>query len=238
MKRKDMKAQINVLLIYGTRPEAIKLAPLILKMKEKKLFKIKICLTAQHRKLVDQVNKYFNIKPDFDLNLMTKNQSLEAITSKILLSVSKIIRSTKPDLIIVHGDTTTTFASALSAFYNNIPVAHVEAGLRTHNKNSPFPEEFNRYTTSYISRWHFAPTNESRKNLLDERVPYKNILVTGNTVVDSVKLCITKIKSNQALSTKIEKNLIKLFPDLLCQKKYVLITCHRRENFGANFKKY
>ena len=237
MTEKDMKTQIRVLLIYGTRPEAIKLAPLIIKMKEKNIFKINICLTAQHRKLVDQVNKYFDIKPDFDLNLMTKNQSLETITSKILISVTKVIKTTKPDLVIVHGDTTTTFASALSAFYNNIPVAHVEAGLRTHNKNSPFPEEFNRFSTSYISKWHFAPTIESKKNLLDERVPNKNILVTGNTIVDSVKLCVDKIKTNQFLLKKIEKNLINLFPEFSSQKRYILITCHRRENFGSNFKK-
>ena len=225
-----------ILIVFGTRPEAIKLIPIIKKLKNQKKYKILICLTAQHRELVDQIIDYFKIKVDIDLNLMTKNQSLEGITSRILTSMSKIFLTYKPNLVIVHGDTTTTFATSLSAFYNNIPVAHIEAGLRTFNKFSPFPEEFNRLITSYLTTWHFAPTTISKNNLLNENINEKNILVTGNTIVDAVNLCIEKIE-NETITKKIIINkLLDVFPKFLSTQKYVLITCHRRENFGINFE--
>ncbi|MDA9171674.1 UDP-N-acetylglucosamine 2-epimerase (non-hydrolyzing), partial [Alphaproteobacteria bacterium] len=220
-----------------TRPEAIKLAPIINKLYNEKKYKVLICLTAQHRELVDQVINYFNIKIDFDLNLMTNNQSLEDITAKILVSMSKIYKEYNPNLVIVHGDTTTTFATSLSAFYNNIPIAHIEAGLRTFNKFSPFPEEFNRFTTSYLATWHFAPTEISKYNLMQENINRENIIVTGNTVVDAVNLCIKKVQNDAGLNLDIEKKLIGIFPEFLSTKKYILITCHRRENFGINFQK-
>jgi len=225
-----------ILIVFGTRPEAIKLVPIIKKLKNQKKYKILVCLTAQHRELVDQVIDYFKIKIDLDLNLMTENQRLEGITSKILTSMSKIFHDYKPNLVIVHGDTTTTFATSLSAFYNNIPVAHIEAGLRTYNKFSPFPEEFNRFITSYLTTWHFAPTKISKTNLVNENINEKNILVTGNTIVDAVNLCIEKIENDTITKKIIVNELLNVFPKFLSAQKYVLITCHRRENFGVNFK--
>ena len=226
-----------ILIVFGTRPEAIKLAPIIKQFKSRKHYRTLICLTAQHRELVDQVISYFDIKVDIDLNLMTKNQSLEVITAKVLTSMSKIYSNYKPSLVVVHGDTTTTFATSLSAFYNNIPIAHIEAGLRTFNKLSPFPEEFNRLTTSYLSTWHFAPTAISKNNLLKENINEKSILITGNTIVDAVNLCIAKIESEKKTKKIIIEELLNVFPQFLSTQKYILITCHRRENFGKNFKK-
>ena len=225
-----------ILIVFGTRPEAIKLAPVIKRLESQNKYKVLICLTAQHRELVDQVINYFNIKVDIDLNLMTKNQSLEVITAKILTSMSRIYYKYQPSLVVVHGDTTTTFATSLSAFYNKIPIAHIESGLRTFNKLSPFPEEFNRLITSYLSTWHFAPTKISKSNLLRENINEKNILVTGNTIVDAVNLCVEKIEREQKTKNFIVNELLSVFPKFLSTQKYVLITCHRRENFGDNFK--
>lgn len=234
--RKNPK-KTKILITYGTRPEAIKLAPLIIKLIESKDFLIKICLTAQHRDLVDQVNKYFNLNPDYDLNVMTFNQPLDKLTSKIILSIGKVLDDFLPDLVILHGDTTTTFATALACFYKKITTAHVEAGLRTNDKFSPFPEEFNRYSTSYLSKWHFAPTKKSKLNLINEKISSSNILVTGNTIVDAVNMNIRLINNDENLRANIERNISKEFNEFLTKKKFIVITCHRRENSGKNFKK-
>lgn len=235
MKKKSYKTKI--LITYGTRPEAIKLAPLIIKLIQSKKFLIKICLTAQHRHLVDQVNQYFKLIPDYDLNIMTFDQTLDDLTSKIILSFGEVLDDFKPSLVILHGDTTTTFASALACFYRKIEIAHVEAGLRTNDKFSPFPEEFNRFCTSYLSKWHFAPTKQSKQNLINEKVPSTNIIVTGNTIVDAVNMNIKIIKNDKNLKTKLEQNISKDFTGFLTPKKFIVITCHRRENSGKNFDK-
>ena len=235
MKKKSYKTKI--LITYGTRPEAIKLAPLIIKLIQSKKFLIKICLTAQHRHLVDQVNQHFKLIPDYDLNIMTFDQTLDNLTSKIILSFGEVLDNFRPSLVILHGDTTTTFASALACFYRKIEIAHVEAGLRTNDKFSPFPEEFNRFCTSYLSKWHFAPTKQSKQNLINEKVPSTNIIVTGNTIVDAVNMNIKIIKNDKSLKTKLEQNISKDFTGFLTPKKFIVITCHRRENSGKNFDK-
>ena len=235
MKKKSYKTKI--LITYGTRPEAIKLAPLIIKLIQSKKFLIKICLTAQHRHLVDQVNQHFKLIPDYDLNIMTFDQTLDNLTSKIILSFGEVLDNFRPSLVILHGDTTTTFASALACFYRKIEIAHVEAGLRTNDKFSPFPEEFNGFCTSYLSKWHFAPTKQSKQNLINEKVPSTNIIVTGNTIVDAVNMNIKIIKNDKSLKTKLEQNISKDFTGFLTPKKFIVITCHRRENSGKNFDK-
>ncbi len=220
----------KILVIFGTRPEAIKLSPLILKLREKKKkFRVKVCVTAQHREMLDQVTSLFRIKPDYDLNLMRDNQNLEGITGRVISSVSSVLGKEKPDFVLVQGDTTTTFASALAAFYKKIPVAHVEAGLRTNDIYQPFPEEINRRLTSSIASLHFPPTKESRDNLINEGISPKKIYVTGNTVIDA--LLYTK---------EIIKKRVKKVPEELkgidFDKRIILVTGHRRENFGQGFK--
>lgn len=209
-------------MIFGTRPEAIKMAPLYKKMKEEGI-DVKIIATAQHREMLDQVLELFEIKPDYDLNIMKKNQSLPELTSRLLISIDEILKIEKFDYVLVQGDTTSTFVGSLTAFYNKIPVGHVEAGLRTNNIYDPFPEEMNRRLTGKIAQHHFASTQKAKENLLKENVEEKNIIVTGNTVIDAL-LWVKKNKQKDIEEIK-EKYNIK-------DKKYILVTMHRRENWG------
>lgn len=227
----------KVLLVFGTRPEAIKMAPLVLKLKKRPEFQTIVCVTAQHREMLDQVLNIFDIKPDYDLNIMQKKQDLYDITSKVLLGMRDVLNATKPDIVLVHGDTTTSMAAALAAFYQQIPVGHVEAGLRTNNIYSPWPEEMNRQITGRIARIHFAPTELSRQNLLKENIDNQYIKVTGNTVIDALHIVVNKIKSDKSLDKKIEKSIYDNGYDVkrLHNRKLVLITGHRRENFGDGF---
>lgn len=217
----------NFLIVFGTRPEALKMIPLIQKLKNESVFQIKVCVTAQHRDMLDQVLDTFNIAPDFDLDLMSKNQTLSNLTSKILTGINTVLDSYKPDLVFVHGDTTTTFAISLACFYKKINIAHVEAGLRTNNLYSPWPEEFNRQITSKISAFHFSPTEKSKENLINENIPKKNIIVTGNTIIDTLYLALDIIKQKRLHIVYKENFMFDL------AKKTVLITAHRRENFGS-----
>ena len=214
----------KLLFIFGTRPEAIKMAPLINRLKTNPKFNTKVLVTAQHRKMLDQVLNLFEIEPEWDLDLMAPDQDLTDITSKILIGCRPILKEFKPDLVLVHGDTTTTLAASLAAFYERIDVAHVEAGLRTYDLFSPYPEELNRQVCTKISKFHFTPTSLSKENLLKEGIPEKNILVTGNTGIDSLFDAL-KINENANLNDLNIKN-----------SKYVLITGHRRENFGKGFE--
>lgn len=227
----------KVLLVFGTRPEAIKMAPLVLKLKQHPDFQTIVCVTAQHREMLDQVLDIFNIKPDFDLNIMQKGQDLYDITSRVLLGIRDVLNETKPDIVLVHGDTTTSMSAALAAFYQHIPVGHVEAGLRTNNIYSPWPEEMNRQITGRIARIHFAPTELSRQNLLKENIDDQHIKVTGNTVIDALQIIVEKIKSNKNLEQKIEESINDNGYDVqrLKNRRLVLITGHRRENFGDGF---
>ncbi len=230
---------MKILTVFGTRPEAIKMAPLVKKFeKNKSIFEAKVCVTAQHREMLDQVLDIFEIKPDYDLNIMKDNQDLYDITSKILIKIKDVLNDFKPDLVLVHGDTTTTFAAALASFYQKIEVGHVEAGLRTSNIYSPFPEEANRKLTSVLARYNFAPTNTARDNLLKEGIKEKNIIVTGNTVIDTLFLALNKIESNDNLKSEILSNIESNINDSkfnIQHSKFILITGHRRENFGEGF---
>ncbi len=222
---------LKTIIIIGTRPEAIKMALLAKELNKRKGIKNYLCVSGQHRSMLDQVLDFFAIKPDFDLNIMQENQQLNDITGKIIIEVSKIYDQINPDLILVHGDTNTCFAAALAAYYKKIPVAHVEAGMRTGNINVPFPEEANRVLTGRISNFHFAPTSLNVKNLIAEGVKRDCIIKTGNTVIDSLIYTSKKIKifSDQVTDQK----LIKAVSDI---KKIILVTGHRRENFGGGFK--
>lgn len=215
--------KIKVITIFGTRPEAIKMAPLVKELESREEIDSKICVTAQHREMLDQVLDLFSIKPDFDLNIMKNKQTLTSITTGVLEGLKDIFEQEKPDLILVHGDTTTTFAGALAAFYQKIKVGHVEAGLRTYNKYFPFPEEMNRKLTGAIADLHFAPTYISKENLLKEGVDEKNIFITGNTVIDAMKFTVeNEYKFNNEKLNHIDyKN-----------KKVIMVTAHRRENWG------
>jgi len=227
----------KIIIVFGTRPEAIKMSPLVHALKlEPDMFEIKVCVTSQHRQMLDQVLSMFNIQPDFDLNLMKENQNLSNLTSLILSEIKKIFDNYLPDLVLVHGDTTTTLATSMAAFYASIPVGHVEAGLRTHDLKSPFPEEFNRQITSKISKWHFAPTNLSQKNLLSEGVNKSLITVTGNTVVDALYWILNKIEKNQERKKNIEIFLNNNLSFDWKRKNFILVTAHRRENFGKGFE--
>jgi UDP-N-acetylglucosamine 2-epimerase (non-hydrolysing) len=225
----------KILLIFGTRPEAIKMAPLVKEFQNNSVFKTKICVTGQHREMLDQVLELFEITPDYDLNVMKPNQDLFDITSNIMLKMRDVLKEYLPDLVFVHGDTTTTFIATLSAFYEKINVVHIEAGLRTGNLYSPWPEEANRKLTGVLAKWHFAPTENSKKNLLLENISSDNILVTGNTVIDALFLALKKIKSSKVLQKNIEKLLLKNNFTLDINKKMILVTGHRRENFGEGF---
>jgi len=222
----------NVLIVIGTRPEAIKMAPIIHVLREKQNFKTIVCATGQHRQMLDQVLNIFKITPNFDLNIMTTNQSLSDITCAVLKKVTKIVEKTSPDIVLVQGDTTTTMATCLAAYYHKITVGHVEAGLRTGNIYSPWPEEINRKIATAIATYHFAPTDRARKNLIDEHVPAEKIFVTGNTVVDALQYVTKKINSD----TRLRTQLLSQFSYIDPHKKLILVTGHRRENFGDGFK--
>jgi UDP-N-acetylglucosamine 2-epimerase (non-hydrolysing) len=217
------------LIIFGTRPEAIKMAPLVKEFQKVSLFETRVCVTAQHREMLDQVLEFFEIIPDYDLDLMKFNQNLYSLTSDIILGLKPILEEFQPDYVYVHGDTTTTFAASIAAFYVGSKICHVEAGLRTYNKLSPFPEEINRQVTSRIADFHFAPTLESKNNLLLENVSEKNILITGNTVIDALLQSSAKVD----LIENVEIDNLKKIIDF--SKKIVLVTGHRRENHGQGF---
>lgn len=230
----------RVMLVFGTRPEAIKMAPLVRCLKQMHSdFEPIVCVTGQHREMLDQVLKIFDIKPDYDLNIMKAGQDLYDVTSRVLLGMRDVIARVKPDIVLVHGDTTTSTASALAAFYQQVPVGHVEAGLRTHNIYSPWPEEMNRLITGRIATLNFAPTQLSRQNLLDENVLDSQIFVTGNTVIDALHIVVNKIKTNPELEDQLSLNLLRQGYDVQRLKdggrRLVLITGHRRENFGDGF---
>ena len=224
----------KILLVFGTRPEAIKMVPIIKALKRDKNFDAKVCVTAQHREMLDQVLQIFDIQPDYDLNIMNAMQDLFDVTSNVILGMRTVLNDFKPNIVLVHGDTTTTSASALAAFYHKIKVGHIEAGLRTNNIYSPWPEEANRQITSVIANFHFAPTRTSQNNLLKENIDKKNILICGNTVIDSLFLVLNKIERDSALKKKIINDIGKQY-ELKNEKKIILITGHRRENFGEGF---
>ena len=226
----------KVMLVFGTRPEAIKMAPLVKKFQENTDFQTIVCVTAQHREMLDQVLDIFEIKPDYDLNIMKQGQDLYDITSRVMLGLRDVLNETNPDIVLVHGDTTTSMAAALAAFYKQIPVAHIEAGLRTNDIYSPWPEEMNRRMTGRIATYHFSPTELSRHNLLKENVDDKNIIITGNTVIDALFWVVNKIKNDNKLAKILNDNIKENGYNLDRQKKIVLITGHRRENFGEGFK--
>lgn len=229
----------TVLFVFGTRPEAIKMAPLVKTFqKDEEVFKTLVCVTGQHREMLDQVLRLFEITPDYDLNIMKQGQDLYDITSRVLLGMREVLKDTCPDVVLVHGDTTTSVAAALAAFYQQIPVAHIEAGLRTYNIYSPWPEEMNRQIIGRIATYHFAPTELSRDNLIKENVNPNSILVTGNTVIDALHQVVRKIKQDSVLDSELETLLRTFGYDvnrLKKGKKLVLITGHRRENFGEGF---
>ncbi len=225
----------KVLLVFGTRPEAIKMAPLVKAFEEETSIISKVCVTAQHREMLDQVLELFCIKPDYDLNLMKPGQDLYDITSNVLLGLKDVLSDFKPDVVLVHGDTTTTSAASLSAFYQQIKVGHVEAGLRTGDIYSPWPEEANRQITGILANYHFAPTTTSQNNLLKENKDPKNIIVTENTVIDALFLALEKIKNDKDLEASIKNQILDLNYEIKDDKKIILVTGHRRENHGQGF---
>lgn len=240
----------KIMLVFGTRPEAIKMAPLVKEFeKYTEYFKTIVCVTGQHRQMLDQVLQLFEITPDYDLNIMKQGQDLYDVTSRVLLGMRDVLKEAQPDVVLVHGDTTTSTAAALAAFYQQIPVGHVEAGLRTHNIYSPWPEEMNRQITGRIATYNFAPTPLSRQNLLEEKVSEQSITVTGNTVIDALYWVVDKIKRDEALSEELKATLAtsgynverlsvnsqQLTANSQQPRRLVLITGHRRENFGDGF---
>lgn len=229
----------KVMLVFGTRPEAIKMAPLVKEFQKKgDQFQTVVCVTGQHREMLDQVLRIFDIQPDYDLNIMKQGQDLYDVTARVLIGMRNVLKEVQPDVVLVHGDTTTSTATALAAFYQRINVGHVEAGLRTHNIYSPWPEEMNRQITGRIATYNFAPTPLSRQNLLRENVADSKIIITGNTVIDALYWVVDKIKCDLALNLKLTMLLVNAGYDvnrLNAGKKMVLITGHRRENFGDGF---
>ena len=223
---------MKLIVVFGTRPEAIKMAPLVQALRNSNRLETKVCVTAQHREMLDQVLRLFDIEPDFDLDLMRPGQNLTALTSNILQGMDGVFSQYKPDCVVVHGDTSTTMATSLAAYYRQIGVAHVEAGLRTHNLYSPWPEEANRQITGRLARLHFSPTNEARDNLMREGVASDAIHVTGNTVIDALINAKERIESDAILSAELAKK----FPFLDPKRKLILVTGHRRENFGIGFE--
>ena len=218
---------MKVMTVFGTRPEAIKMAPLVKALEKQPGIECVLCVTAQHREMLDQVLELFDLTPKYDLNIMKANQSVSLITTNVLLGMEKVLLAEKPDIVLVHGDTSTTFGTALAAFYQKIKIGHVEAGLRTYDKYSPYPEEMNRVMTGHLADIHFAPTERNRRNLLDEAIPDQNIYVTGNTVID-------------ALLTVAEKP-YEFTEETLAQidfekRRVITVTCHRRENLGENME--
>lgn len=229
----------KIMLVFGTRPEAIKMAPLVKAFQaDSDHFETIVCVTGQHRQMLDQVLSLFEITPDYDLDIMKQGQDLFDITSRVMLGMRDVLEKAKPDVVLVHGDTTTSTAAALASFYKQIPVGHIEAGLRTHNIYSPWPEEMNRQITGRIAKYNFAPTPLSRKNLLAENVSDNDIIVTGNTVIDALHYVVEKINSSDEIKSELSNVLLKSGYDvsrLSNGKKLVLITGHRRENFGDGF---
>lgn len=225
--------KINLLVAFGTRPEAIKMSPLILQLQQHSAFNVKVCVTGQHRQMLDQVLELFEIVPDFDLNVMKTGQALSELTAEILLKMPAVFADFRPDFVLVHGDTTSSFATALASFYQKIPVVHIEAGLRTGNLSAPFPEEANRHLTSVLATYHFAPTDTAKQNLLAENVPAERIWVTGNTVIDALLNVLQKIRGNLPLANALANR----FPFLDNDKKLILVTGHRRENVGDGFER-
>ncbi|MFI3246847.1 MAG: UDP-N-acetylglucosamine 2-epimerase (non-hydrolyzing) [Ferrimonas sp.] len=224
---------MKILTVFGTRPEAIKMAPLVHALANDERFESKCCVTAQHREMLDQVLELFEIKPDYDLNLMQAGQSLNEVTARVLLELKPVLQEFKPDVVLVHGDTATTFAASLAAYYEQIAVGHVEAGLRTGNIYSPWPEEANRKLTGAITQYHFAPTETSKRNLLEENINTESVFITGNTVIDALLMVKNKIDNNLALSQQLAAH----FPMLEKDKKLILVTGHRRESFGGGFER-
>jgi UDP-N-acetylglucosamine 2-epimerase (non-hydrolysing) len=225
---------IKVLLVFGTRPEAIKMAPLVKQLEKETSIESKVCVTAQHREMLDQVLDMFDITPDYDLNIMKPGQDLFDVTSNVLLGMKDVLTDFNPDIVLVHGDTTTTSASSLAAFYHKIKVGHVEAGLRTGNIYSPWPEEANRQITGVLANYHFAPTTTSEHNLLKENKNKDHIIVTGNTVIDALFLALDKIEQDEELKSKIIDSISTQY-EFKDDKKLILVTGHRRENFGDGF---
>jgi UDP-N-acetylglucosamine 2-epimerase (non-hydrolysing) len=220
----------KILIVFGTRPEAIKMAPLVKAFLAIELFDTKVCVTAQHREMLDQVLSFFEIKPDYDLNLMRPNQTLYQLTANVISGMEKVIMEYNPDYIFVHGDTTTSTFAALAGFYNKAIVCHIEAGLRTHNRYSPFPEEINRQITARLATWHFTPTETSKNNLLLENISNEQIVITGNTVIDALLWSKDKVDSFEDKEIDFLTKVIKI------DKKIILVTGHRRENFGKGFE--
>ncbi|EJL6979300.1 UDP-N-acetylglucosamine 2-epimerase (non-hydrolyzing) [Vibrio cholerae] len=223
----------KILTVFGTRPEAIKMAPLVHALVADERFEAKVCVTAQHREMLDQVLELFEITPDYDLNLMKAGQTLNEVTARILLELKPVLQEFKPDVVLVHGDTATTFAASLAAYYEQIVVGHVEAGLRTGNIYSPWPEEANRKLTGALTKYHFAPTETSQQNLLQENYAAENIFVTGNTVIDALLMVKEKIEQDADLKATLASQ----FPYLDESKKLILVTGHRRESFGGGFER-
>ncbi|MCD9521050.1 UDP-N-acetylglucosamine 2-epimerase (non-hydrolyzing) [Photobacterium phosphoreum] len=223
----------RILTVFGTRPEAIKMAPLVHALANDERFEAKVCVTAQHREMLDQVLELFEITPDYDLNLMKAGQTLNEVTARILLELKPVLQEFKPDVVLVHGDTATTFAASLAAYYEQIAVGHVEAGLRTGNIYSPWPEEANRRLTGTLTKYHFAPTETSKENLLKENYSEDNIFVTGNTVIDALLMVKNKIDANADLNATLAAQ----FPFLDESKKMILVTGHRRESFGGGLER-
>lgn len=229
----------KILLVFGTRPEAIKMCPLVKEFqKNTESFQTQVCVTGQHREMLDQVLRLFEVVPDYDLNIMQQGQDLYDVTSRVLIGMREVLKVAQPDVVLVHGDTTTSMAAAMAAFYQQIPVGHVEAGLRTHNMMSPWPEEMNRQVTGRIAQYNFSPTPLSRQNLLDEHVAENTICVTGNTVIDALHWVVDKIKTDSSLCSDLQQKLMNSGYDvsrLQNGRRLVLITGHRRENFGEGF---
>lgn len=219
----------KILLVFGTRPEAIKMAPLVKAFQREDFFETKVCVTAQHREMLDQVLEFFEIKPDFDLDLMRPNQNLYTLTADIIVGLKEVLENFKPDFIFVHGDTTTTMAGSIAGFYSGAKVCHIEAGLRTFDKYSPFPEEINRQVTGRIAEFHFAPTQRSKQNLLEEGVKEDTILVTGNTVIDALLDSSERVKNIKNTEIEYLKDIVEK------NRKLILVTGHRRENHGQGF---
>lgn len=228
-----MQRKIKVLSVFGTRPEAIKMSPIVAALAKDPAFDANVCVTGQHRQMLDQVLDLFAISPDFDLNIMKSGQSLADITAQILLELPAVLTAFSPDIVLVHGDTTTTFAATLACFYQKIPVAHIEAGLRTYDLHSPFPEEANRHLTSVLAAYHFAPTENAKQNLLAENIPAERIFVVGNSVIDALLNALQKIRRNPPLAEQLACR----YSFLDDHKKLILVTGHRRENVGKGFER-